>query len=138
RRVKSNAEASSKARTASRFSEHASAERTVAAKLAEQRDVANSTVKSNKVIGDLGEDAVRTRLLNSNSVDIVGEQVRINTPGIGSHRVTDFLIRGKNTGKLRIIEVKTGGGTRNSSQVAKDSLIADPASATTFSGRRAR
>ena len=64
--------------------------------------------------------------------------MRINTPGIGSHRVTDFLIRGKNTGKLRIIEVKTGGGTRNSSQVAKDSLIADPASATTFSGRRAR
>ena len=29
----------------------------------------------------------------------------------GSHRVTDFLVRGKNTGQLRIIEVKTGGAT---------------------------
>lgn len=86
----------------------------------------------------MGEDAVRARLLKSNSVDLVGEQVRINTPGVGSHRVTDFLVRGKNTGKLRIIEVKTGGATRNSSQLAKDSLIADPASATAFSGRRAR
>ena len=57
---------------------------------------------------------------------------------MGSHRVTDFLVRGKNTGKLRIIEVKTGGGTRNPSQLAKDALIADPTSATTFSGRRAR
>jgi len=100
--------------------------------------VTDSAVNANKVAGDLGEDAVRLRLLNSNSVDIVGEQLRINTPGIGSHRVTDFLVRGKTTGKLRIIEVKTGGATRSSSQFAKDSLIADPSSATTFSGRRAR
>lgn len=97
-----------------------------------------STIIPNKARGDLGEDAVRARLLNSNSIDIVGEQIRINTPGVGSHRVTDFLVRGKKTGKLRIIEVKTGKATRSSSQLEKDSLIADQTSATTFSGRRAR
>ena len=91
----------------------------------------------NSIQGELGEAAVRQRLLGSRSVDLVGEQMRINTPGVGSHRVTDFLVRGKNTGQLRIIEVKTGGATRDAVQLAKDKLIANPLSPTTFSGRRA-
>ena len=48
------------------------------------------------------------------------------------------MVRGKKTGKLRIIEVKTGGATRSADQLAKDSLIASPTSGTTFSGGRAR
>ena len=95
-------------------------------------------ILKNGVQGDLGEAAVRQRLLNNNSVELIGEQVRIRTPGIGSFRVTDFLVRGKNTGQLRIIEVKTGGATRNASQLGKDALIANPQGATTFFGRRAR
>ena len=107
------------------------------------RSVAEATkstpqILKNGVQGDLGEAAVRQRLLNNNSVELIGEQVRIRTPGVGSFRVTDFLVRGKNTGQLRIIEVKTGGATRNASQLGKDALIANPQGATTFFGRRAR
>lgn len=71
-------------------------------------------------------------------VDLVGEQVGVRIPGVGSYRVTDFLVRGKKTGQLRIIEVKTGGATRDATQLAKDALIADPLAPTTFIGRRAR
>jgi hypothetical protein len=99
--------------------------------------VDEARIVRNSLQGELGEAVVRQRLLNSRSVDLVGEQIRINTPGVGSHRVVDFLVRGKNTGQLRIIEVKTGGATRDALQIAKDRLIADPASPTTFSGRRA-
>jgi hypothetical protein len=99
--------------------------------------VSGPQILRNKIQGELGEAAVRQRLLNSRSVDLVGEQIRVNTPGVGSHRVTDFLVRGKNTGQLRIIEIKTGGATRDAVQLAKDKLIADPFSPTTFSGRRA-
>jgi hypothetical protein len=85
----------------------------------------------------LGEAEV-ARLLNSKTVELVGEQIRINTPGTGSLRYVDFLVRGKETGILRIIEVKTGGATRDAAQLAKDALIADPLAPTTFSGRAAR
>jgi hypothetical protein len=95
-------------------------------------------VLRNQAAGDLGEAAVRARLLNSKTVDLVGEQIRIDTPGAGSHRYVDFLVRGKETGILRIIEVKTGGATRDAAQLAKDALIADPLAPTTFSGRAAR
>lgn len=91
----------------------------------------------NSIQCELGEAVVRQRLLNSRSLDLVGEQIRINTPGIGLHRVIDFLVRGKKTGRLRIIEVKTGDATRDAVQLAKDRLIADLLTPTTFSGCRA-
>jgi hypothetical protein len=91
----------------------------------------------NSIQGELGEAVVRQRLLNSRSLDLVGEKIRINTPGIGSHRVIDFLVRGKKTGRLRIIEEKTGDATRDAVQLAKDRQIADLLTPTTFSGCRA-
>lgn len=91
----------------------------------------------NQSQGALGEAAVRQRLLNSQTVELVGEQVRITTPGIGEYRVTDFLVRGRTTGKLWIIEVKTGEATRDAIQLAKDALIGDPFVSTTFTGSRA-
>jgi hypothetical protein len=92
----------------------------------------------NRLQGILGEDAVRARLLRNPRLEVVGEQIRVRTPGEGSYRITDFLVRGRKSGRLRIIEVKTGGAYRSTSQLAKDALIADPFSATTFFGRRAR
>jgi hypothetical protein len=97
----------------------------------------NAQVLANQAQGALGEAAVRQRLLNSSTVDLVGEQVRITTPGVGSYRVTDFLLRGRNTGRLRILEVKTGDATRDAVQLAKDALIADPLAPTAFTGSRA-
>ena len=93
-------------------------------------------IRRNSIQGELGEDAVRQRLLNSKSVDLIGEQIQIATPGIGSHRTVDFLVRGKKTGIMRIIEVKTGGATRSSSQQLKDKLIANPLGPTQFRGNR--
>jgi hypothetical protein len=48
------------------------------------------------------------------------------------------MVRSKRTGRLSIIEVKTGGATRDAVQLAKDGLIADPKVATTYFGRNAR
>jgi len=101
---------------------------------------ANSTVPQvlrNQTQGALGEAAVRARLLNINRLDLVGEQIRITTPGVGSFRVTDFMVQSRQTGRLSIIEVKTGGATCDATQLAKDALIADPFSPTIFTGSRA-
>lgn len=57
---------------------------------------------------------------------------------MGAYRVTDFLVRSKKTGRLRAIEVKSGGATRDATQLTKDALIADPLTKTMFTGRRAR
>jgi hypothetical protein len=95
-------------------------------------------VRLNQAQGALGEDKVRARLLDSKSLDLVEEQVRIRTPGEGSYRRIDFLVRSKRTGRLSIIEVKTGGATRDAAQLAKDALIANPEAPTTFFGQRAR
>ena len=94
-------------------------------------------VSQNQAQGGLGEAAVRARLLNSSRLELVGEQIRITTPGVGSYRVTDFMVRSRQTGRLSVIEVKTGGATRDPAQLAKDALIADPLVPTTFTGSRA-
>jgi len=94
-------------------------------------------VLQNQAQGALGEAAVRARLLNSTRLELVGEQIRITTPGVGSFRVTDFLVRSRQTGRLSIIEVKTGGATRDAMQLAKDALIADPLTPTMWTGSRA-
>jgi RHS repeat-associated protein len=102
--------------------------------------VANNAVPQvlrNQTQGALGEAAVRARLLNSNRLDLVGEQIRLTTPGVGSYRVTDFMVQSRQTGRRSIIEVKTGGATRDATQLAKDALIADPLAPTTFTGSRA-
>ena len=66
----------------------------------------------------------------------MGDQIRINTPENASHRNVDILIKNKETGELRNLEVKTGGATRDARQVAKDQEIAR-GQGTTFSGKRA-
>jgi RHS repeat-associated protein len=91
----------------------------------------------NKAQGALGEAAVRARLLNSKNLELLGEQIRIATPGVGTCRITDFMVRSRKSGKLGIIEVKTGEATRDATQLAKDALIADPLAPTLFVGRRA-
>jgi hypothetical protein len=48
------------------------------------------------------------------------------------------MTRGKISGKLRAIEVKTGSATRNAIQLAKDQLLNSVTGLTTFFGRRAR
>ncbi|WP_154898292.1 Hint domain-containing protein [Gimesia maris] len=95
-------------------------------------------VRLNKIQGEIGEAAVRQRLLESRTFDLVGEQIRVSTPGVGAYRVTDFLVRSKKTGRLRAIEVKSGGATRDATQLTKDALIANPLTKTMFTRRRAR
>jgi hypothetical protein len=93
-------------------------------------------VLRNQTQGALGEAAVRARLLNSNRLELVGEQMRVTTPGVDSYRITDFMVQSRQTGRLSIIEVKTGGATRDVTQLAKDALIGDPLVPTTFTGSR--
>ena len=95
-------------------------------------------VTRNKAQGGLGGDAVRTALQQSKVFELVGEQIKVRTPGEGGHRITDFVVRSKRTGRLSIIEVKTGNATRDRVQLAKDAEIANPLDPTTFFGRRAR
>ncbi|MDB9440212.1 hypothetical protein PN497_02285 [Sphaerospermopsis kisseleviana CS-549] len=98
------------------------------------REVPQITV--NKKQGDLGEQFIRDKLNNHPKWEVVGEQIRINTPENASHRNVDIVIRNKETGELRNLEVKTGGATRDARQVAKDQEIAR-GQGTTFSGKRA-
>ena len=106
--------------------------------VADSRPVSQETpqVSRSRIQGSLGEMAIRRRLENSRTLDLVGEQVQIATPGVGSHRTVDFLVRGKKSHVLHIIEVKTGGATRSTMQRLKDQLIADPLSRTYFRGDR--
>ncbi|MEA4948693.1 MAG: hypothetical protein VB068_03435, partial [Petrimonas sp.] len=105
---------------------------------AEEGENLTSQVLLNKVKGKLGEDVIRARLNNSKNLELVGEQIRIRTPGAGDFRIVDFLVASKRTGRLSIIEVKTGNAKRNAYQLLKDMLIADPQAPTTFFGKNAR
>lgn len=89
-------------------------------------------IKKNADQGEAGEAILRQRLNDSKTFDIVSEKTRINTPGEGSFREVDFVVKNKKTGELCGIECKTGGATRNKSQLAKDKLIADPNANTTL------
>lgn len=57
------------------------------------------------------------------NVEVLGRQVYIKLPGFGRGRFVDILIRNK-TGQLIAVEIKSGGATRNASQIAKNKVIA--------------
>jgi len=99
--------------------------KTVAKKLARKKLLRNkTTLERNKIIGKLGEDAVVKRLRANKSIEVLETQLQITTPGAGSFRTLDVLVRGRKTGRLRNIEVKTGGATRNNMQLLKDQVLA--------------
>lgn len=50
-------------------------------------------------------------------------QVYVKTQGVGSGRYIDILIQNNKTGKIIGVEVKSGGATRFSTQIAKDEVI---------------
>jgi uncharacterized protein RhaS with RHS repeats len=82
-------------------------------------------VKSkNQAQGDAGRDALTKRLENSSRYEVIGNEVRINTPENGSYRKVDILVRDRKTKEIIAIEVKTGGAKRNNSQLSKDAEIA--------------
>ena len=83
-------------------------------------DVFGLDCKMNKARGDAGRDALINRLQKSKRFDVLGTEVRINTPNTPHYRVADIVVLDKKTNKIHIIEVKTGGATRYASQLAKD------------------
>jgi RHS repeat-associated protein len=87
-------------------------------------DVFGLDCKANKVQGDAGRDALLARLNNSKRFDVLDTEVRINTPNSPNYRVADIVVLDKKTNKIHIIEVKTGGATRDVGQLAKDADIA--------------
>jgi RHS repeat-associated protein len=97
---------------------------------------ASGIIGNNQVQGKLGEEEVLRRLQRNPNVEVVGTQMKVKTPQNPDHRDMDILIKDKN-GDLLHIEVKTGNATRNTSQVAKDTEIAQ-GQGTTFYGRNAR
>jgi RHS repeat-associated protein len=88
-----------------------------------------------KTQGDIGEEKVRQRLLNSSNLELVGEQIRIVTPH--GARYTDFLIETA-SGRRAVIEVKTGNATRDGLQLLKDNDMASPEVDTYYKGRKGR
>ncbi|WP_133512911.1 PAAR-like domain-containing protein [Candidatus Thiosymbion oneisti] len=77
-------------------------------------------LKKNKKQGKLREEEVR-RELEEEGHEVLGSQVSVKTPE--SRRQIDHLIRDKNTGEIRAIEVKSGNATRNAGQIAKDAAM---------------
>lgn len=99
---------------------------------------AGDTLARNRIRGREAEEIIRRKLVGNNRLQLVGEQIRIRTPGAPFWRTTDFLVRNKRTGELFLVEVKSGKATRSLRQLRKDAVIADPDVNTTFFGRRAR
>ena len=86
---------------------------------------------ANKAQGDAGRDNLVARLVKSKRFEVLGTEVRINTPGhktatgrVGN-RNADIVIRDRKTGQIYQVEVKTGGATRSSSQISKDNELAN-------------
>ena len=97
-------------------------------------------VTANKAQGDKAEAIILARLKNNKNLKVLGEQVRIRTPGVPHYRKTDFLVLNQRTNKMFIVEVKSGGGYVKPSQAAKDALIANGGTAgkpTVFFGKQA-
>ena len=99
-------------------------------------DVFGLDCKMNKAQGDAGRDALINRLQKSKRFDVLGTEVRINTPNTPHYRVADIVVLDKKTNKIHIIEVKTGGATRDASQLAKDMEISK-GNGTTWGSRKA-
>ena len=100
----------------------------------------------NRFRGFWGESWAKERialLADRNVIQVVGEQVRVRTPGqgLGTYRVLDYLVRtevnlpGLPKGSLVAIEVKAGNAVRSAMQRLKDlDLLNDPA--TTWMNRK--
>lgn len=80
--------------------------------------------RANQQQGDKGRDALVGRLRNSKRFEVINKEVRVNTPGNGNHRKMDILVFDRKSEKLLHIEVKTGGATRDATQLSKDLDIA--------------
>nr|WP_229064191.1 hypothetical protein [Morganella morganii] len=78
---------------------------------------------TNKVNGKAAEALVIGKLQRNPNVVVLGTQVYVKTPGAGRGRYVDILIQDKRTGKIIAVEVKSGGATRSTRQLAKDDVI---------------
>lgn len=78
-------------------------------------------LKKNKRQGQKREAEVKNEL-EGEGHEVVGSQVSVKTSK--SRRVVDHMVRDKDTGRLRAVEVKSGGATRSSNQIAKDNAMA--------------
>jgi RHS repeat-associated protein len=87
--------------------------------------------QTNRKVGNQGRDALLARLLNSKRFEVIGKEVRINTPGHTTasgkpgYRVADIVVRDRKTGEIIQIETKTGGASRGAAQTSKDVEIAN-------------
>ncbi len=79
--------------------------------------------KLNKKNGAAAEDLVYDKLLSNPDIKVLGRHVYIKTPGAGRGRYVDILAQNTKTGKLINVEVKSGGASRSSLQIAKDKII---------------
>jgi hypothetical protein len=80
---------------------------------------APSNITANRLKGLAAEAAV-SDFLGSNGFEVLGEQVRADTP-LGT-RVIDLVVRGPN-GEVIAVEVKSGGASLSAEQLAKDNWI---------------
>jgi hypothetical protein len=95
---------------------------------------------ANKAQGQAAEATILARLQGNKNVTVLGTQIRVRTPDNPSFRVTDILVQNNRTGKLFMVDVKSGGAVISTSQAAKDNLIAlggTAANPTVFFGRQA-
>lgn len=79
----------------------------------------STQIAKNAAQGKLGEKIVGEQLVKEGKT-ILGSQVSANTKE--GRRVIDHLVQSGNT--ITAVEVKTGGATRNASQIAKDTAMA--------------
>jgi len=77
-------------------------------------------LEKNKASGKLREEEVKKELEDEGH-EVLGSQVSVKTSK--TRRVVDHLIRDAKTGKVRAIEVKSGGATRNKAQIEKDQAM---------------
>ncbi len=82
-----------------------------------------SQIQVNRTNGKAAEALLLDKLSRNPNVTVLGTQVYVKTPGVGRGRYVDILIQNNNMGKIIGVEVKSGGATRSSTQIAKDKVI---------------
>ena len=91
-----------------------------AARKAAAREAKRAQLKRNRRRGAQREREVEAELKQEGH-EVMGTQVSAKTPL--TRRVIDILIKDKNTGKIRAVEVKSGGARRSATQKAKDKAM---------------
>ncbi|MEZ2577544.1 RHS repeat domain-containing protein, partial [Buttiauxella ferragutiae] len=86
-------------------------------------DATQSQVQVNRANGKAAEALLLDKLSINPNVTVLGTQVYVKTPGVGRGRYVDILIQNNKTGNIIGVEVKSGGATRSSTQIAKDKVI---------------